>query len=72
MRNEEVCHSVKVDRNVLHKIKRRRTNWISHNLGKNCLLKRVIGGKMEGRIKVAERGERRRKQLMNERKERRG
>jgi len=59
VRNEEVFHRVKVDRNVLHKIKRRRTNWISHNLNTNCLLRRVIGRKIEGRIEVAERGERR-------------
>jgi len=71
VRNEEVFHRVKVDRNVLHKIKRRRANWISHNLRTNCLLKRVIGEKIEGRIEVAERGERRRKQLLDELKERR-
>jgi len=71
VRNEEVLHSVKVDWNGLPKIKQRRTNWISHNLCRNCLLKRVIGVKIEERIEVAERGERRRKQLLDELKERR-
>ena len=69
VRNEEVFHRVKVDRHVLHKIKRRRTNWISHKLRTNCLLKRFIGGKIEGRIEVTERGERSCKQYsMNLRK----
>jgi hypothetical protein len=71
VRNEEVFHRVKVERNALHKIKRRRTNWISHNLRTNCLPKRVIGGKIERRIEVAERGKRRCKQLLDELKERR-
>jgi len=69
-RNEEVFRRVKVERNVLHKIKQRRVNWISHNLCTSCLLKRVIGGQIEGRIEVAERGERRRKKLLDELKKR--
>jgi len=32
VRNEEVFHRVNVERNALHKIKRRRTNRNSHNL----------------------------------------
>jgi hypothetical protein len=30
MRNEEVLHRVKEERNILHTVKRRNTNWISH------------------------------------------
>jgi hypothetical protein len=36
----------------------------------NCLLKHVINGKAEGRIYVRERRRRRRKQLLNDLKER--
>jgi len=31
-------------------IKRRNGNWIGHILGRNCLQKHVIGGKIDGRI----------------------
>jgi hypothetical protein len=31
-------------------IKRRKANWIGHILRTNCLLKRVIEGRLEGRI----------------------
>jgi hypothetical protein len=50
VRNEEVLHRVKEERNVLHIIKRRKANWIGHILRRNCLLKHVIEGKSEGRI----------------------
>jgi hypothetical protein len=51
VRNEEVLHRVKEKRNILHTIKRRKANWIGHILRRNCLLKHVIEGKLEGRIK---------------------
>jgi hypothetical protein len=38
----------------------------------NCLLKHVIEGKVEGRIEVTGRRERRSKQLLDERNEKRG
>jgi hypothetical protein len=50
MRNEEVLHKVKEERNVLHKIKKRKGNWIGYILRVNYLLKHVIEGKIEGRI----------------------
>jgi hypothetical protein len=50
-RNEEVLHGIKEERNILHTIKRRKTGWIGHILRRDCLLKHVIGGKIEGRIK---------------------
>jgi hypothetical protein len=50
VRNEEVLHTVKEERNILPEIKRRKANWIGHILRRNCLLKHVIEGKLEGRI----------------------
>jgi hypothetical protein len=58
--NEEVLQSVKEERNIQCTIKHKRANWIGHILRRNCLLKHVIEGKMEGKRR---RG-RRRKQLM--------
>jgi hypothetical protein len=56
----EVLQAVKEERNVLYIIKRREANWIGHTLRRNCLLKRVIEGKIEGRIRVVRRRRRRR------------
>ena len=47
MRNEEVLHIVKEERNIIHTIKIRKANWIGHVLHKNCLLKHIIEGKIE-------------------------
>jgi hypothetical protein len=38
VRNEEVLHRVKEERNILHTIKKRTANWIHHILRRNCLL----------------------------------
>jgi hypothetical protein len=43
---------VKEERNIVHTVKRRKANWIGHILRRNCLLKHVIEGKLEGRIGV--------------------
>jgi len=51
---------------------RRKANWICHSLLVNCLLKRFIKGKRDGRIKVIRSGGRRRKQLLDDFKEKRG
>jgi hypothetical protein len=48
--DEEALHRVKEDRNILHTIKRRKANWIGHIWRRNCLLKQVIEGKLEGWI----------------------
>jgi hypothetical protein len=64
VRNEEVLQRVKVERNILQTIKRRKSNWIGHSLRRNCLLKHVVEGKTEGRIEVTGRRGRRRKQLL--------
>jgi hypothetical protein len=69
VRNEEVLHRVKEERNILPTIKRRRANWIGHILRRNCLLKRVIGGNIEGKIEVMARRGRMRKQLLDHVKE---
>jgi hypothetical protein len=39
---------------LVHTIKRRKANWIGHILRRNCLLKHVIEGKLEGRKEVTE------------------
>jgi hypothetical protein len=65
LRNEEGLQTIKEERNILQKIKRRKANWIGHILRRNSLLKHVIEGKIKGRIEVTERGGRRRKHLLN-------
>jgi hypothetical protein len=40
-------HRVKGERNILHTVKRREDNWISHIVCGNCLLKHVIEGTIE-------------------------
>jgi hypothetical protein len=49
VRNEEALLRVKEQRNILHEISKRKTNWIGHILRRNCLLQRVIEGKIKGR-----------------------
>ena len=73
VRNEEVLHRVKEERNILHTIKTIKANWIGHILRKkNCLLKHVIEGRTEGRIEVRGRRGRKRKQLLCDLKKVRG
>jgi len=52
VRNEDVLLRVKEQRNILHEIRKRKANWISHILRRNCLLQGVIEGKIEGEIEV--------------------
>ena len=72
MRNEEVLFTVKEQRNILREISKRKANWIGHILRRNCLLQRVIEGKIKGRIEVTGRRGRRRRKLLDDLKERRG
>jgi len=72
IRNEEVLRSVKEQRNILHEINKRKANWIGHILRRNCLLQRIIEGKIKGGIEVTGRRGRRRRQLLDDLKERRG
>jgi hypothetical protein len=71
VRIEEVLRGVKVQRNVLCGISKRKANWIGHILRRNCLLQQVIEGKIKGGIEVTRRRRRRRK-LLDDLKERRG
>jgi hypothetical protein len=70
-RRSEVLHTVKEEKNILHKIKRRKANLIGHILRRNCLLKHVIEGMFEGRTEMTGRGGRSRKQLLDDLKEKR-
>jgi hypothetical protein len=51
LKEEEVLQRFK-DKKVLHTIKSRKDKLVSHILCRNCLLRHVIAGKMEGRIEV--------------------
>ena len=57
---------IKEVRIILHTVKMRKANWIGHILYRNCLLKRTIEGKREGRLEVKGRPGRRCKQLLDE------
>jgi hypothetical protein len=48
VRKEEVLLRVKEQRNILHEINKWKANWIGHILRRNCLLQRVIEGKING------------------------
>jgi hypothetical protein len=61
-------HGIMERRNVLHRIKRSRDNWIGHILCRNCLLKHIIERKIGG-IKVTGRQGRRCKPLQDDLKE---
>jgi len=50
--------------------KKRKTNWNGHISRRNCLLKHVSECKIEGRIEVTGRRGRRRKQTLDDLKER--
>jgi len=47
VRNEEALHTVKEERNILLRIKKRRAKWIGHILHMKCLLKQVTEGKIQ-------------------------
>jgi hypothetical protein len=59
-------YRVKEKRNILHKIKRRKADWIGHILRRTFLLKHVIEGKLEGRTEMTGRRGRRCKQLLDD------
>jgi hypothetical protein len=72
VRNEEMLQGVKEERNILHTINRRKANWIGNIWRRDCLVKRVIDGKIDGRIEVTGRRGRKYKQLLDDLKEKRG
>jgi hypothetical protein len=65
VRNEEVLHRVEWERNIIHKVIRRKVDWTGHILRMNRFQKHVTEGKMEG---TGRRGKRR-KSLLNDLKE---
>jgi hypothetical protein len=71
-RNEEVLLKVKEQRNILRETSKRKANWIGYILRRNCLLQRVIEGKIKWGIEVTGRRGRRRRKLLDHLKERRG
>jgi len=72
VRNEEVLLRVKEKRNILHEIRKRKATWIGHILRRNCLLQRVIEGKIQGGIEVTGRQGKKRLKLLDDLKEMRG
>jgi len=72
VRNEEVLLRVNEQRNILHETSKRKANWIGHILRRNCLLKQVIKGKIKGEMEVTRRRGRRRKELLDDLKDRIG
>jgi hypothetical protein len=71
VRNEEVLLRVEEHRNIVHEISKRKAKWFGHILRRNCLLQKVIKGKIKGGIEVTGRGGRRRRKLLDDLKERR-
>jgi hypothetical protein len=67
VRNEDVLLRVREQRNILHEIRKWKANWTGHILRRNCLLQRVIEGKIKGVIEVTGRQGRRRRKLLKER-----
>ena len=66
VRNEEVLHRVKEERNILHTIDRRKANWIGHILHRNCLVKHAIEGELDRMIDVTVRRVRNSEQLLDD------
>jgi hypothetical protein len=63
---------VNEQRNILHEIRKRKSNWIGHILRRNCLLKQVIEEKIKGEREVPRRRGRRCKKLLDDLKNWRG
>jgi len=63
---EDQLHRLSEKCKTYHKELRSKTNWIGHILCRNCLLKRMTEGEIEGRIAVKGRQRRRRKQLLDD------
>ena len=66
MRNEEVLHRDKEERNILCIIKRRKVNLIGHILHRHCCLAHIIEGKIGGGIEGMRRRGRKRKYLLDD------
>ena len=71
IRNEGVLKRVE-ESNIQQAVKRRNANWIGHILRRNCLLKRVFKGEIEGRLEVTGIRGMWRKKLLDDHTENRG
>jgi hypothetical protein len=67
--SKEALTRVKVSRSILHTINSRNVNRTGHSLRRNCLLKHVTKGKIEGNTEGSERRGEGRKQLLDNLKE---
>ena len=72
VRNGEVLLRVKEQGNILHEMSKRNAKGIGHFSLRNCLLRRVIEGKIKGGMYVKGRRGRRRRNLLDDLKERKG
>jgi hypothetical protein len=52
VRNKEVLLRGKEQRNIVHEIRKWKANWFGHILRRNCLLQKIIEGKIKGGIEV--------------------
>ena len=68
----EVLLRFKEQRNILHEISKRKANSIGHIWHRNCLLLRVIEGMIKGGIEATGRRGRKRRNLLDDLKDRRG
>jgi hypothetical protein len=50
VRNGDILLRSKEQRNIPHGINKRKVNWIGYILGRNCLLRQIIEGKIKGGI----------------------
>ena len=57
----EMLRRVEEETNIVYRVKRWKDNWIGNILCRNCLLKQIVEGKVEGRIEVTGRRGRRHK-----------
>jgi len=71
VRDEVVLLTAKEQRNILYEISKRKAVWIGLILVRNCLLQRVIEGKIKGGIEMTGRRRRKRRKLLDDLKERR-
>ena len=62
---------VREERNILQRLKKKKTKWTGHIMCRNYLLIYIIEGQMEGRIEVMQRQGRRPKQLLGDLMEKR-
>jgi hypothetical protein len=72
VRSGEVLRRIKEKKNTAHTIESRRSTGLVISWRMKCLLKHLIEEKIGGRIDVKGRRERRRKQLLDKLKEKRG